>query len=100
MNNVSGLGARSHMIKAFEERGVKTVVDETYNLPLSDAGPLVSKAKGRGRDSSLFVPILTENPHILRFFLLDIQLPFCLYSTRPKASSYHEKHLPEVGKGS
>ncbi len=50
MNNVIGLGARPNMIKAFEERGVKTVVNETYNLPLSDATPLVSKAKGMGAE--------------------------------------------------
>jgi branched-chain amino acid transport system substrate-binding protein len=45
MNNVMGLSARGNIIKAMEERGVKIVVDETYNLPLSDATPLVSKAK-------------------------------------------------------
>jgi branched-chain amino acid transport system substrate-binding protein len=50
MNNVIGLSARPNMIKAFEERGVKTVVNETYNLPLSDATPLVSKAKGMGAE--------------------------------------------------
>ena len=50
MNNVIGLGARPNMIKAFKERGVKTVVNETYNLPLSDATPLVSKAKGMGAE--------------------------------------------------
>jgi len=49
-NNVMGLSARGNMIKAMEERGVKIVVDETYNLPLSDATPLVSKAKGRGAE--------------------------------------------------
>ncbi|HVP79870.1 MAG TPA: amino acid ABC transporter substrate-binding protein [Thermodesulfobacteriota bacterium] len=50
MNNVIGLSARPNMIKAFEERGVKVVVNETYNLPLSDATPLVSKAKGMGAE--------------------------------------------------
>ena len=50
MNNVIGLSARGNMIKAMEERGIKVVVDETYNLPLSDATPLVSKAKGRGAE--------------------------------------------------
>jgi branched-chain amino acid transport system substrate-binding protein len=48
MNNVIGLSARGNLIKSCEERGIKVVVDETYNLPLSDATPLVSKAKGRG----------------------------------------------------
>jgi len=50
MNNVIGLSARGNMIKPMEDRGVKVVVDETYNLPLSDATPMVSKAKGRGAE--------------------------------------------------
>ena len=50
MNNVIGLSARGNLIKSCEERGIKVVVDETYNLPLSDATPLVSKAKGRGAE--------------------------------------------------
>jgi branched-chain amino acid transport system substrate-binding protein len=49
-NNVMGLSARGNIIKAMEERGLKVVVDETYNLPLSDATPLVTKAKGRGAE--------------------------------------------------
>jgi branched-chain amino acid transport system substrate-binding protein len=48
MNNVIGLAAVPNVVKSLEERGVKVVVNETYNLPLSDATPLVSKAKGRG----------------------------------------------------
>jgi len=46
-NNVMGLSARGNMIKAMEGLGVKVEVDETYNLPLSDATPLVSKARGK-----------------------------------------------------
>ena len=49
-NNVMGLSARGNIIKAMEERGLKVVLDETYNLPLSDATPLVTKAKGRGAE--------------------------------------------------
>ena len=49
-NNVMGLSARGNMIKAMEDRGVKVVVDETYNLPLSDATPLVSKARVKGAE--------------------------------------------------
>jgi branched-chain amino acid transport system substrate-binding protein len=49
-NNVSGLSARGPIVKSYEEHGVKVVVDETYNLPLSDAQPLVSKAKGKGAE--------------------------------------------------
>ncbi len=50
MNNVMGLSARGNIIKAMEERGVKIVVNETYNLPLGDATPLVSKAKEKGAE--------------------------------------------------
>jgi branched-chain amino acid transport system substrate-binding protein len=49
-NTVIGLSARGNLIKAMEERAIKVVVDETYNLPLSDATPLVSKAKMKGAD--------------------------------------------------
>jgi branched-chain amino acid transport system substrate-binding protein len=44
-NNVMGLSTRGNVIKAAEERGINIVVNEIYNLPLSDATPLVSKAK-------------------------------------------------------
>ena len=50
MNNVTGLSARGPIIKWFEQNGVGVVVDEIYNLPLSDATPLVSKAKGKGAE--------------------------------------------------
>jgi branched-chain amino acid transport system substrate-binding protein len=50
MNNVAGLSSRDILIKSAEEHGIKVVVDETYNLPLNDATPLVSKAKARGAE--------------------------------------------------
>jgi len=50
MNNVTGLSARTPLVKRAEERGIKVVVDEMYNLPLSDATGLVSKAKARGAE--------------------------------------------------
>ena len=46
MNNVIGLASVPTIVKALEDRGMKVVVNETYNLPLCDATPLVSKAKG------------------------------------------------------
>ncbi len=49
-NNVVGLSPVKNFIKMAEERGIKVVVNETYNLPLSDATPLVSKAKARGAE--------------------------------------------------
>jgi branched-chain amino acid transport system substrate-binding protein len=50
MNNVMGLSTVPNVTKAMEARGIKTVVNEIYNVPLSDATPLVSKAKGRGAE--------------------------------------------------
>jgi branched-chain amino acid transport system substrate-binding protein len=50
MNNVTGLSARGPLIKAVEERGIKVIVDETYNFPLADATPLVSKARMKGAE--------------------------------------------------
>lgn len=50
MNNVIGLSARGNIIKWAEKYGIKVPVDETYNVPLSDATPLISKAKGRGAE--------------------------------------------------
>lgn len=45
MNNVTGLSARDPLVKAARENGIEVVVNETYNVPLADANPLVSKAK-------------------------------------------------------
>ena len=50
MNNVIGLAARGNILKWAEGIGLKVVVEETYNLPLSDATPLISKAKARGAE--------------------------------------------------
>jgi branched-chain amino acid transport system substrate-binding protein len=53
MNNVIGLSARGNVVKWIKENGIKLVMDETYNLPLTDATPLISRAKGEKAD--LFV---------------------------------------------
>src|ERR1019366_8252195 len=53
MNNVIGLAARPNLLKWAEGVGMKVDVDETYNLPLSDATPLVGKAKARGAEVML-----------------------------------------------
>ena len=45
MNNVTGLSALGPLVKAAKENGIDVVVNETYNVPLADATPLVSKAK-------------------------------------------------------
>jgi len=66
MNNVAGLSGAPNIIKGFEERGVKVVVNETYNLPLSDATPLVSKAKGRGAEMLLVPGFFDDTVMIMR----------------------------------
>ncbi len=53
MNNVIGLSARGNVVKWAEQNGIKVVADDTYNLPLGDATPLIAKAKGKGAE--LFV---------------------------------------------
>jgi branched-chain amino acid transport system substrate-binding protein len=50
MNNVIGVSTRPSVVQWLEKNGIKVVVDEMYNLPLSDATPLISKAKGRNAD--------------------------------------------------
>ncbi len=50
MNNVIGLAARPNILTWAETDGVKPIVEETYNLPLSDATPLVAKAKAQGAE--------------------------------------------------
>jgi len=65
-NNVMGLSAQGNIIKAMEDRGVKVVVNETYNLPLSDATPLVSKAKGKGADILCCLSVFDDGVMIMR----------------------------------
>jgi branched-chain amino acid transport system substrate-binding protein len=66
MNNVIGLSAVPAIVKALEDRGVKVTVNETYNLPLSDAGPLVSKAKGRGGEYLICQSLFDDMVMIMR----------------------------------
>jgi branched-chain amino acid transport system substrate-binding protein len=66
MNNVIGLSAVPNVVKALEERGVKVTVNETYNLPLSDASPLVSKAKGRGGEYLICQSLFDDMVMIMR----------------------------------
>jgi len=60
MNNVFGLGVVGNVVKAMEDRRIKVVVNDTYNLPLSDATPLVSKAKGRGAEILAFTSFFDD----------------------------------------
>jgi branched-chain amino acid transport system substrate-binding protein len=66
MNNVIGLSATPNLVKAFEDHGVKVVVNEVYNLPLSDATPLASKAKGRGAEFLVVQGFFDDTIMILR----------------------------------
>jgi branched-chain amino acid transport system substrate-binding protein len=66
MNNVIGLSTVPNVIKAMEERGVKVVVNETYNLPLSDATPLVSKAKEKGAEVLVCLSFFDDMVMIMR----------------------------------
>lgn len=66
MNTVTGLSARAPLVKSAEERGIKVVVDETYNLPLSDATPLVSKAKARGAEALCSISVFDDGVLIMR----------------------------------
>lgn len=66
MNNVIGLSAKGNAIKSAQERGIKVVVDETYNLPLTDATPLVSKAKGKRADLLVCMSFFDDAVMIVR----------------------------------
>ena len=66
MNNVIGLAAVPNLVKSFEDHGVKVVVNETYNLPLSDATALVSKAKGRGGEFLIVQGLFDDTVMIMR----------------------------------
>jgi branched-chain amino acid transport system substrate-binding protein len=50
MNDLAGQPKRLDFLKWAEEHGINVVVDESYNLPLSDATPLVNKAKMKGAE--------------------------------------------------
>jgi branched-chain amino acid transport system substrate-binding protein len=66
MNNVIGLSTVPNVIKAMEERGVKVAVNEVYNLPLSDATPLVSKAKEKGVEFLVCLSFFDDMVMIMR----------------------------------
>ena len=66
MNNVIGLASVPTIVKVLEDRGIKVAVNETYNLPLSDATPLVSKAKGMGTDFLIAQGFFDDTVMIMR----------------------------------
>ena len=66
MNNVIGLSATPNIVKAFEDHGCNVVVNEVYNLPLSDATPLVSKAKGHGAEFLVIQGFFDDTVMVMR----------------------------------
>jgi branched-chain amino acid transport system substrate-binding protein len=66
MNNVIGISATPNIVKAFQDRGVNVAVNEIYNIPLSDATPLVSKAKGRGAEFLIIQGFFDDTVMIMR----------------------------------
>jgi branched-chain amino acid transport system substrate-binding protein len=66
MNNVIGLAAHPNILKWAEGIGLKVAVDETYNLPLSDATPLVGKAKARGAEVMVCLSMFDDGVMLTR----------------------------------
>ncbi|HME43991.1 MAG TPA: amino acid ABC transporter substrate-binding protein [Syntrophorhabdales bacterium] len=66
MNNVIGLSTKPSLVKWLEKNNIKIVTEETYNLPLSDATPLVSKAKGRGAEVLICLSMFDDGVMLAR----------------------------------
>jgi branched-chain amino acid transport system substrate-binding protein len=66
MNNVIGMSATPTILKGLEDHGCKVVVNEVYNLPLSDATPLISKAKGRNAEYLILQGFFDDTVMIVR----------------------------------
>ncbi len=97
MNNVVGLSARGNIIKAMTERGLKVVVDETYNLPLSDATPLVSKAKGTGAEILCCLSVFDDGVMIMRSAKALNYNPKLIYQQTAALTPAWTKELGEDG---
>jgi branched-chain amino acid transport system substrate-binding protein len=97
MNNVIGLSARGNIIKAMEKRGVKVVVDETYNLPLGDATPLVSKAKGREAEFLCCLSLFDDAIMIMRAAKAMNYNPKLIYQQTAALTPAWMKELREDG---
>jgi branched-chain amino acid transport system substrate-binding protein len=66
MNNVIGLSSIPTVVKSLQDRGVKISVNETYNLPLSDATALVSRSKGTGAEFLIVQGLFDDTVMIMR----------------------------------
>ncbi|MDP2954518.1 MAG: amino acid ABC transporter substrate-binding protein [Chloroflexota bacterium] len=50
MNNAIGQAGRTGLLDTSKELGIQLLMDDSYNLPLADATPLISKAKATNAD--------------------------------------------------
>jgi branched-chain amino acid transport system substrate-binding protein len=97
MNNVVGLSARGNIIKSMEERGIKVVVDETYNLPLSDATPLVSKAKAKSAEILCCLSLFDDGVMIMRAAKAMNYNPKLIYQQQAALTPGWMKELGQEG---
>jgi len=97
MNNVMGLSTVGNVAKAMEARGIKGVVNEIYNLPLSDATPLVSKAKGRGADILIISSFFDDTVMIMRAAKAMRYNPKIIWTTLASRIPAWMKELGEDG---
>jgi ABC-type branched-subunit amino acid transport system substrate-binding protein len=97
MNNVSGLAGRMPMIKAAEGRGIKVVVDETYNLPLTDATALVSKTKAKGAEVLCLLSVFDDGAMITRTAKAMRYTPKIIWNTMASKVPAWMKELGDDG---
>ena len=97
MNNVMGLSTVPNVAKAMEARGIKAVVNETYNVPLSDATPLVSKAKGRGAEILIASSFFDDMVMIMRAAKAIRYNPKIIWTTLASRIPAWMKELGEDG---
>ena len=97
MNNVIGLSARGNVINSAKERGINVAVDETYNLPLTDATPLVSKAKGSNSDLLVCMSFFDDAVMIMRAAKAMNYQPKMIYQILASTIPAWMKELGEDG---
>ena len=96
-NNVMGLSARGNLVEAMEARGITVVVNETYNLPLSDANPMVSKAKGRKAEILCCLSAFDDGVMIMRAAKAMNYNPKLIYQQTAALTPAWTKELGEDG---
>ena len=96
-NNVMGLSARGNIVEAMEARGITVVVNETYNLPLSDANPMVSKAKGKKAEILCCLSAFDDGVMIMRAAKAMNYNPKLIYQQTAALTPAWTKELGEDG---